>query len=100
MRRRPRRDEQRRGEGSAALAKLGLSAGDRVRFRRREGGRWREGVVSGMHKDGSVALHDDDGRARAISPERLELRTTGPRGAPTWEPLPEHAARPEQLRLL
>jgi hypothetical protein len=82
------------------LAKLGLSAGDRVRFRRRDGGRWREGVVSGIHKDGSVALHDEDGRARAISPERLELRTTGPRGATTWEPLPEHAARPEQLRLL
>jgi hypothetical protein len=82
------------------MAKLGLAAGDRVRFRRREGGRWREGVVSGIHKDGSIALHDGDGRARAISPERLEVRTTGSRGATIWEPLREHAARPEQLRLL
>ncbi|HEV2810156.1 MAG TPA: tudor domain-containing protein [Acidimicrobiales bacterium] len=97
---RRRRDGQQRGGNSTALAKLGLSAGDRVRFRRRDGGRWREGVVSGIHKDGSVALHDEDGRARAITSERLELRTTGPRGATTWEPLPEHAARPEQLRLL
>ena len=100
LRRRPRRDEQRRREGTAPLAKLGLSAGDRVRFRRRERGRWREGVVSGMHKDGSIALHDEDGQARALFPERLELRTTGPRGAATWEPLLEHAARPEQLGLL
>ena len=95
-----RRDGRRRAKSHAALAELGVAVGDRVRFRRRERGRWREGVVSGVHKDGSIALHDEDGRARALSPERLELRTTGPRGAATWEPLLEHAARPDQLRLL
>ena len=94
------RDGARRAENGSALARLGLCPGDRVRFRRRERGQWQEGVVSGMHRDGSVALHDEDGRARALLPERLELRTTGPRGATTWEPLLEHAARPEQLRLL
>lgn len=97
--RQPRRDGRKRADAGAVLARLGLSPGDRVRFRRRERDRWREGVVSGMHKDGSIALHDEDGRARAVPAERLQLRTTGPRGATTWEPLLEHAARPEQLRL-
>ncbi|HEV2108519.1 MAG TPA: hypothetical protein VGR16_09685 [Thermomicrobiales bacterium] len=62
-----RRDGRRRAANGTALVELGLSAGDRVRFRRREGGRWRQGTVSGMHKDGSVAMHDEDSRARAIS---------------------------------
>ncbi len=82
------------------LAAVGLRPGDRVRFRRREGGRWHEGVVVQLERDGSVGLHDDKGASRAIPLDRLEVRTTGPRGAVAWEPGDERAARTEQLRLL
>lgn len=84
----------------ARLAAVGLRPGDRVRFRRRDGGRWHEGVVAQMERDGSVGLHDDKGAARAIPLDRLEVRTTGPRGAVAWEPGDARAARTEQLRLL
>jgi hypothetical protein len=82
------------------LEALGLSAGDKVRFRQRAGGRWREATVERREKDGSIGLRDAKGAARAITADRLEVRTTGPRGATAWEPVPERAARTEQLRLL
>ena len=79
---------------------LGLKAGDRVRFQRTDGGRWQEGTVVGREKDGSVALFDAKGAARAIVVERLEVRTRGPRGAVAWEPVVERAGRSEQMSLL
>lgn len=82
------------------LAAVGLRPGDRVRFRRRDGGRWHEGIVDRLERDGSVGLHDAKGAARAIPLDRLEVRTTGPRGAVGWEPGADRAARSEQLRLL
>lgn len=84
----------------ADLAALGLRPGDRVRFRRRDGGRWHEAVVERVERDGSIGLRDAKGAARALPLDRLEVRTTGPRGATTWEPCPERAARTEQMRLL
>jgi hypothetical protein len=84
----------------AALAALGLRPGDRVRFRRRDAGRWQEGAVERVERDGSVGLRDAKGAARALPVDRLEVRTNGPRGAVTWEPLPERVARTEQMRLL
>ena len=82
------------------LAALGLAPGMRVRFRRRDGERWKAGVVERVEKDGSLGLRDGRGAARAIPLERVEVETTGPRGARTWEPAAERAARTEQLRLL
>jgi hypothetical protein len=82
------------------LDALALRLGDRVRFRRRSTGRWHEAVVTGIERDGSVALRDGRGASRAVAASRLEVRTTGPRGAVRWEPVPERAARTEQLRLL
>ena len=84
----------------ADLAALGLRPGDRVRFRHRDGGRWHEAVVERVERDGSIGLRDAKGAARALPLDRLEVRTTGPRGATTWEPCPERAARTEQMRLL
>lgn len=84
---------------SGSLDALGLRAGDRVRWRPRPGGRWAEGVVVARERDGSVGVRDGDGRARALALERLEVRTVGPRGARTWEPVAERAARDEQLGL-
>lgn len=84
----------------SGLAELGLRAGDAVRFRRNDGERWKEGTVAGREKDGSVALHDGKGAARAIAIESIEVKTKGPRGGVVWESLSERAARTEQMKLL
>jgi hypothetical protein len=81
------------------LGALGLRVGDRVRFRRADGARWKEAVVTGREKDGSVALRDAKGAARAMPIERLEVRRAGPRGADRWQPVPKVAAAREQLTL-
>jgi hypothetical protein len=81
------------------LAALGLSAGERVRWRKRPGGRWREGTVVERERDGSVSVRDRNGASRALRVNRLEVRTRGPRGARTWEPLTARVERTEQLPL-
>ena len=85
---------------SSGLETLGLSAGDKVRFRRREGGRWHVGVLRGREADGSLAISDEKGAARALPVDRVEVAAPGPRGARGWEPVAERAARTEQMRLL
>jgi len=84
----------------SALVEVGLRPGDRVRFRQREGGSWREGVVERRERDGSIGVRDGRGAARAIAIERLQVRTTGKRGGVVWEPVAERAQRDEQLGLL
>lgn len=84
----------------SGLARLGLSPGDLVRFRRRPGGRWQEAVVVRLERDGSIGLRDPKGAARAITIEHIEVAGEGPRGGRIWEPLADVAARSEQLRLL
>jgi hypothetical protein len=81
------------------LAAIGLRPGDRVRFHRKAGGRWHEATVVNREKDGSVGVRDRKGASRALPIERLEVRTVGPRGAATWEPLSERASRTEQMEL-
>ncbi|HEX5945220.1 MAG TPA: hypothetical protein VFY82_03040 [Acidimicrobiales bacterium] len=81
------------------LAPLGLATGDRVRWRDRRSSRWREGRVLGRERDGSVGVRDGRGASRALLPDRLEVRDRGPRGGVVWEPVPERAARTEQLGL-
>jgi hypothetical protein len=81
------------------LVALGLSAGERVRWRNRPGGRWREGTVVERERDGSVGVRDGKGASRALRVDRLEVRTSGPRGARTWEPLTARVNRTEQLPL-
>lgn len=84
----------------SGLPELGLRFGDQVRFRRKAEGRWLLGVAVGREKDGSLGVRDAKGAARAIPIELVEVRTRGPRGALTWEPLPQRAARTEQMKLL
>ena len=86
-------EETTQTEGGPApdLTLLGLVAGDRVR--------WREGRVLGRERDGSVGVRDGRGASRALRPERLEVRDRGPRGGVVWEPVPDRAARTEQLGL-
>lgn len=82
-----------------ALRALGVEPGQRLRFRRRAGERWREGTATRVEKDGSVGLVDQKGAARAIPIDRLEVCRPGRRGAARWEPLADVAAREEQLGL-
>ena len=81
----------------SALLEVGLRVGDRVRFRRIEGATWREAIVERRERDGSVGVRDDRGAARAIPVERLQVRSTGPRGGAIWESVAERAERDEQL---
>ena len=81
----------------SALLQVGLRPGDRVRFRRRDGGAWREAKVEHRERDGSVGVRDARGASRAIPADRLQVRTTGPRGGMIWEPVSARAERDEQL---
>jgi hypothetical protein len=81
------------------LEQLGLRAGDAVRWRPREGARWVEGTVTGRERDGSIGVRDPQGRSRALTLERLEVKAVGRRGGRTWEAATERAARTEQLGL-
>jgi hypothetical protein len=94
-------EETTQTEGGPApdLTLLGLVAGDRVRWRDHRSSRWREGRVLGRERDGSVGVRDGRGASRALRPERLEVRDRGPRGGVVWEPVPDRAARTEQLGL-
>jgi hypothetical protein len=80
-----------------ALLEVGLRPGDRVRWRRRDGGSWHEGTVERRERDGSIGVRDAQGAARALPLERLQVRGTGPRGGAVWEAVPDRAARDEQL---
>lgn len=83
----------------AGLLAVGLRAGDRVRYRRREGGTWREARVERRERDGAVGVRDAQGAARTLPLDRLEVRRTGPRGGAVWLPVAELAAQEEQLGL-
>lgn len=84
----------------SALLEIGLRPGDRVRFRQRDGGAWKEATVERRERDGSVGVRDERGAARAITVERLQVRAKGKRGGTVWEPVAERAERDEQLGLL
>jgi hypothetical protein len=82
------------------LTHFSLVPGEAVRFRRRRSGRWIPAVVERVERDGSVGLRDPKGAAVALTPDRIEVRSQGPRGGGSWEPLTARIARSEQLRLL
>lgn len=81
----------------SALLEVGLRPGDRVRFRRSDSGAWKEAKVERRERDGSIGVRDERGASRAIPIDRLQVRTTGPRGGAAWEPAAERAERSEQL---
>ena len=83
------------------LEGLGIRPGEPVRWRRRPTDRWRSGEAVGIERDGSLAIRDEKGAARAIRLELVEV-TAPPRrrGArPGWEPALTRAERSEQLLL-
>jgi hypothetical protein len=81
------------------LVQLGLTSGEPVRFRKFEGGRWQLGRMSGVTADGSITIHDSNGAARSLRPERVEVRRPGGRGRLTWQLISEVAITWEQLAL-
>ena len=84
---------------SQVLAQLRLTAGEPVRFRKVEGGRWLPGKMSGVGADGSITIHDANGAARSLRPERVEVQRPGSRGRLTWQRVSDVAITWEQLAL-
>jgi hypothetical protein len=83
----------------ASMARLGLRAGEPIRFRRHDRGRWIVGRVSGIAADGSITLRDPDGSARSLRADRVEIRRPGSRGRLRWRVVSEVAITWEQLEL-
>jgi hypothetical protein len=81
------------------LHAVGLRLGEPIRFRRTASGRWIEGRVARMEADGSITLHDPDGAARSLRPERVQVRRPGSRGRLAWKTVSDVAVTWEQLEL-
>jgi hypothetical protein len=84
---------------SGVLARLRLTSGEPVRFRKLDAGRWLPGKMSGVAADGSITIHDVNGAARSLRPERVEVRRPGNRGRLTWQRVSDVAITWEQLAL-
>ena len=81
------------------LNAVGLHHGESIRFRRHEGGRWLVGKVARVEPDGSITLHDPDGAARSLRPERVQVRRPASRGRLAWKTVSDVAVTWEQLDL-
>jgi len=83
----------------STLSAVGLRLGEQARFRRLDGGRWVDAKVARIEIDGSVTLHDSNGAARSLRPERVQVRRPGDRGRLTWQYVNDVATTWEQLEL-
>lgn len=81
------------------LTAMGLRLGEPIRFRRNDAGRWIVGKVLRVEPDGSITLHDPDGAARSLRPERIQVRRPGARGRLVWQTVSDVAVTWEQLEL-
>jgi hypothetical protein len=86
-------------DGAQRLVLVGLHKGEAVRFRRVDAAHWTHGHIAAMATDGSITLHDGNGSARSLRPERLEVRRPGRRGHLVWRNVAEVALTWEQLCL-
>ena len=86
-------------EQAEVLRRIGLVAGEDVRFRRADRGRWQMGRIVGAERDGSITVHDAHGAARSLRPERMEVRRPSGRRRLTWVPVTDVAVTWEQLTL-
>lgn len=82
------------------LTQLGLRAGEKARWKRKDNERHSTGKINGVEADGSIRVIDAKGATVSIPLDRLEVGKTGPRGAAGWEPASTRGARTEQLGLL
>jgi len=81
------------------LNAVGLRLAEQVRFRRNDAGRWLIGKVVRVEPDGSITLHDPDGAARSLRPDKVMVRRPGSRGRLVWKPVSDVAVTWEQLDL-
>ena len=84
---------------AAVLHSIGLTAGEEVRFRRADRGRWQTGRIAYVERDGSITVHDAHGAARSLRPEHLEVKRPGKRKKLTWQAVTDVAVTWEQLTL-
>jgi hypothetical protein len=84
---------------AVTLQRLGLRAGEPVRFRKGDSARWHAGKMSGVAIDGSITIFDANGAARSLRPEMVEVRRPGSRGRLTWQTVSDVAITWEQLQL-
>ena len=84
---------------ASALQRLGLRAGEPVRFRKADAGRWFSGKMSSVAVDGSITIFDANGAARSLRAERVEVRRPSGRGRLTWQSASDVAITWEQLQL-
>lgn len=94
-----KRDPRTSPEEADVLRRIGLVAGEAVRFKRADRGRWQEGRIARVERDGSITVHDSHGAARSLRPERLEVKRPGRRGRLRWCPVIDVAVTWEQLTL-
>jgi hypothetical protein len=81
------------------LGAIGLHRGDTARFRNSANGRWQAATITGLERDGSIAMRDSRGSARSIHFQRVEVLHRGARGRPHWTPVADIAVMWEQLPL-
>lgn len=81
------------------LIAVGLRLGEPIRFRRHDAGRWLIGKVARVEADGSITLHDPDGAARSLRPDKVMVRRPGTRGRLVWKSVCDVAVTWEQLDL-
>ena len=82
------------------LERVGLQAGEPVRFRRVGAGRWTAGRIAALHPDGSISVHDPARRSvSSMRPGCIEVRRPGSRGRLTWQNVETVAITWEQLVL-
>lgn len=81
------------------LIAVGLRLAEPIRFRRNDAGRWLIGKVARVEPDGSITLHDADGAARSLRPDKVMVRRPGSRGRLVWQPVCDVAVTWEQLEL-
>lgn len=66
------------------LESIGIQPGETLRYRPLGRTRWEEVTATGLRLDGSVLVHDTQGAARSLQPDRLQVRRPGPRGRLMW----------------
>ena len=84
----------------AELRAVGLHRGEPIRFKKSDdAARWSNGRIHAIERDGSVTVHDANGAARSLRPERIEIQRRNARGRIAWHPLAEFLESERQLTL-
>ncbi len=84
----------------AELRAIGLHRGEPIRFKKSEdAARWSTGRIHAVERDGSITVHDANGAARSLRPERIEIQRRNSRGKINWQNLNEFLGSERQLTL-